>query len=95
MAVVLRLKTGRSCKAAFARWNGGENNRGGQGNSDHHHTSLYKGTFWRGRLGLALDTVRGKYGFGSVLTVREKMLDAIYVFEPRRGYVLKTASLTK
>ncbi len=47
------------------------------------------------RLGLALDTVRGKYGFGSVLTVREKMLDAIYAFEPHRGYVLKTASLTR
>jgi len=47
------------------------------------------------RLGRAVDQVRGKYGFGSVLTVREKMLDAVYAFEPRRGYVLKTASLTK
>ena len=43
------------------------------------------------RLGGAIDEVRGKYGFGSVLTVREKMLDAVYAFEPRRGYVLKTA----
>ena len=47
------------------------------------------------RLGLALDAVRDKYGFGSVLTVRERMLDQIYDFEPRRGFVLKTASLTK
>jgi DNA polymerase-4 len=47
------------------------------------------------KLGRALDSVREKYGFGSVLTAREKMLDAIYAFEPRRGYVLKTASLTK
>lgn len=47
------------------------------------------------RLGRALDQVREKYGFGSVLTVREKMLDTVYTFEPRRGYVLKTASLTK
>jgi len=47
------------------------------------------------RLGRALDQVRDKYGFGSVLTAREKMLDAVYAFEPRRGYVLKTASLTK
>ncbi len=47
------------------------------------------------RLGRALDQVREKYGFGAVLTAREKMLDAVYAFEPRRGYVLKTASLTK
>ncbi len=47
------------------------------------------------RLGQALDSVREKYGFGAVLTAREKMLDAVYAFEPRRGYVLKTASLTK
>jgi DNA polymerase IV len=47
------------------------------------------------RLGQAVDRVREKYGFGSVLTVREKMLDAVYAFEPRRGYVLKTASLTR
>jgi DNA polymerase IV len=47
------------------------------------------------RLGRALDEVREKYGFGAVLTAREKMLDAVYAFEPRRGYVLKTASLTK
>ena len=47
------------------------------------------------RLGRAMDEVREKYGFGSVLTIREKMLDSIYAFEPRRGYVLKTASLTR
>jgi len=47
------------------------------------------------RLGGAIDRVRGKYGFGSVLTIREKMLDAVYAFDARRGYVLKTASLTK
>ena len=47
------------------------------------------------RLGQAIDRVRGKYGFGSVLTVRERMLDSVYDFEPRRGFVLKTASLTK
>ena len=43
------------------------------------------------RLGAAVDTVRGKYGFGAVLTVREKMLDAVYPFERDRGFVLKTA----
>jgi DNA polymerase-4 len=47
------------------------------------------------KLGRALDQVREKYGFGSVLTAREKLLDSVYAFEPRRGYVLKTASLTK
>jgi DNA polymerase-4 len=47
------------------------------------------------KLGWAVDKVREKYGFGSILTVREKMLDSIYSFEPRRGFVLKTASLTK
>jgi DNA polymerase IV len=47
------------------------------------------------RLGAAVDTVRGKYGFGAVLTVREKMLDAVYPFERDRGFVLKTASLTR
>lgn len=47
------------------------------------------------RLGKAIDRVRDKYGFGSVLTVRERMLDQVYDFEPRRGFVLKTASLTK
>lgn len=47
------------------------------------------------RLGAAVDTVRGKYGFGSVLTVREKMLDAVYPFDRDRGFVLKTASLTR
>ena len=47
------------------------------------------------RLGAAVDRVREKYGFGSVLTVRERMLDAVYPFERNRGFVLKTASLTK
>lgn len=47
------------------------------------------------RLGAAIDRVREKYGFGSLLTVRERMLDAVYAFEQRRGFVLKTASLTK
>ena len=47
------------------------------------------------RLGAAVDTVRGKYGFGAVLTVREKMLDAVYPFDRDRGFVLKTASLTR
>ncbi len=47
------------------------------------------------RLGGAVDRVRDKYGFGAVLTAREKMLDGVYAFDPRRGYVLKTASLTK
>jgi len=46
-------------------------------------------------LGEAVDRVREKYGFGSLLTVRERMLDAVYEFERRRGFVLKTASLTK
>ena len=47
------------------------------------------------RLGAAVDQVREKYGFGSVLTMREKMLEAIYQFEKKRGFVLKTASLTR
>jgi len=47
------------------------------------------------RLGLAVDEVRAKYGFGSVLTVREKMLESLYSFEKKQGFVLKTASLTK
>ncbi len=47
------------------------------------------------RLGLAVDEVRAKYGFGSVITVREKMLEGLYSFEKERGFVLKTASLTK
>lgn len=49
----------------------------------------------RERLGSAVDQVRGKYGFGSLLTVRERMLDNLYSFERKRGFVLKTASLTK
>ncbi len=47
------------------------------------------------KLGRALDSVREKHGFGAVLTGREKMLDACYALDGRRGYVLKTASLTK
>jgi DNA polymerase IV len=47
------------------------------------------------RLGEAVDHVRDKYGFGSVLTARERMLDSLYDFDPRRGFVLKTASLTR
>lgn len=47
------------------------------------------------RLGFAVDQVREKYGFGSLLTVRERMLESLYSFERKRGFVLKTASLTK
>jgi DNA polymerase-4 len=47
------------------------------------------------RLGQAVDQVREKYGFGSLLTVREQMLGSLYNFERDRGFVLKTASLTK
>jgi len=47
------------------------------------------------RLGYAVDRVREKYGFGSLLTIREKMLGGLYDFEKERGFVLKTASLTK
>ena len=49
----------------------------------------------RERLGAAVDQVREKYGFGSLLTVREGMLENLYRFEKQRGFVLKTASLTK
>lgn len=49
----------------------------------------------RERLGSAVDAVRERYGFGSVLTVRERMLENVYRFEKDRGFVLKTASLTK
>ena len=47
------------------------------------------------RLGWAVDQVREKYGFGALLTVRERMLDNLYGFEKKRGFILKTASLTK
>ncbi len=47
------------------------------------------------RLGAAVDRVREKYGFGVVLTGRERMLDEVYPFERKRGFVLKTASLTR
>jgi DNA polymerase-4 len=49
----------------------------------------------RERLGEAVDEVREKYGFGSLLTVRERMLESLYEFEKKQGFVLKTASLTK
>ncbi len=47
------------------------------------------------RLGQAVDQVREKYGFGSLLTGREKMLESLYGFEKKQGFILKTASLTK
>jgi DNA polymerase-4 len=47
------------------------------------------------KLGQALDRVREKYGFGAILTARERMLEAIYPLEKDRGFVLKTASLTR
>lgn len=47
------------------------------------------------RLSQALDRVREKYGFGAILTARERMLEAIYPLEKDRGFVLKTASLTR
>jgi DNA polymerase-4 len=47
------------------------------------------------RIGRAVDRVREKYGFGAILTARERMLESINEFEERRGFVLKTASLTK
>ena len=47
------------------------------------------------QLGAAMDQVREKYGFGSLLTARERMLDPLYGFEKERGFVLKTASLTR
>ncbi len=47
------------------------------------------------RLGAAVDRVREKYGFAAVLTMREKMLDAVYPTDRNRGFILKTASLTR
>ena len=46
-------------------------------------------------LGEAVSQVRERYGFGSLVTAREKMLDGLYDFNPEQGYVLKTASLTR
>jgi len=43
------------------------------------------------RLGAAVDTVRSKYGFGAVLTVREKMLDAVYPSSATGASSSKTA----
>ncbi len=47
------------------------------------------------RLCQALDRVREKYGFNALLTVREKMLSEVYEEDRSRGFVLKTASLTR
>jgi DNA polymerase-4 len=47
------------------------------------------------RLGEAMDRVRDKYGFGSVLTARERLLDEVYPADRDRGFILKTASLTR
>ncbi|MEA3422035.1 MAG: DNA polymerase IV [Acidobacteriota bacterium] len=58
--------------------------------------SLFEPYSWRQEgLGSAVDQVRERYGFGSLLTAREKMLESIYSLEKERGFVLKTASLTK
>jgi len=58
--------------------------------------SLFEPFSERGeRLGDALDAVRDRYGFGSLLTARERMLQEVYRFDRDRGFVLKTASLTK
>ncbi|MBD3413443.1 MAG: DNA polymerase IV [Candidatus Aminicenantes bacterium] len=47
------------------------------------------------RLGSAVSEVRERYGFAAVLTAREKMLEEVYRSTKERGFVLKTASLTK
>lgn len=47
------------------------------------------------RLCQALDRVREKYGFNALLTVREKMLSEVYDEDRGRGFILKTASLTR
>lgn len=47
------------------------------------------------RLCHALDRVREKYGFNALLTGREKMLSQVYEEDRNRGFVLKTASLTR
>lgn len=47
------------------------------------------------RLCQALDRVREKYGFNALLTVREKMLSEVYEEDRGRGFILKTASLTR
>ncbi len=43
----------------------------------------------------AIDRVRGKYGFGKLLTGEEKLLENIYEEDEERGFTLKTSSLTK
>ncbi|MBN2200043.1 MAG: DNA polymerase IV [Candidatus Aminicenantes bacterium] len=58
--------------------------------------SLFEPYSERGeRLGAAMDAVRDRYGFGSLLTARERMLKPLYSLESERGFVLKTASLTR
>ncbi|MBM3297288.1 MAG: DNA polymerase IV [Candidatus Aminicenantes bacterium] len=58
--------------------------------------SLFEPYSERGeRLGAAVGEVRDKYGFGSLLTARERMLEPLYSLEKERGFVLKTASLTR
>jgi len=47
------------------------------------------------RLSQALDLVREKYGFNALLTGREKMLSGVYDEDRGRGFILKTASLTR
>ncbi|MGB4299238.1 MAG: DNA polymerase IV [Candidatus Saccharicenans sp.] len=47
------------------------------------------------RLSQALDRVRERYGFTAVLTGREKMLGEVYEEDKGRGFILKTASLTR
>jgi len=47
------------------------------------------------KLGQAVAELRRKYGFAAVLTMRERLLERCYPLEPKRGFVLKTASLTK
>jgi len=39
--------------------------------------------------------VRERYGFTAVLTGREKMLGEVYQEDKGRGFILKTASLTR
>ena len=54
-------------------------------------SDTYQG--WAALTGLVF--VAGVYGFGALLTVRERMLENLYGFEKKRGFILKTASLTK
>lgn len=47
------------------------------------------------KIAQAVAEVRRKYGFAAVLTMRERLLERCYPVETHRGFVLKTASLTK